>query len=91
MPQQRISPDTVTVTPIGGGLAYVYGRVVARSEGAASSRWEYLGSSTSREEVMELARRTANGRDLWMDEPGAATAEDSTQDGIAPTRPPADS
>ncbi len=88
MPQQRVPPNTVTVTPIADGLAYVYGRVVGgRATGAPS--WEYLGSSTSRDDVLEQARRAAHGGQVRVDELPSSMAD--VQAGIAPTRPPADS
>lgn len=75
----------VTVSPVADGLAWVYGRVVEESGGAR--RWEYLGSSPSRDEALERARRTAEGGRVQEDD----IAAEATARGIAPTRPPADS
>src|SRR5262245_14283906 len=57
MTDHSLQPKTVTVTAVADGLAYVYGRVVA-DRGAGSSRWEYLGSTSSRDEALAAARRS---------------------------------
>ena len=88
MPEQPVRPNTVTVSPVADGLAYVYGRVIVEEHGGAP-RWEYLGSSASREDALERARRTADGGELWVDQTGGRG--EAPGDGIAPTRPPADS
>ena len=75
----------VTVSPVAEGLAWVYGRVV--EEPGGTRRWEYLGSSASREDAVERARRTADGGRVHEDDLGG----DAAHRGIAPTRPPADS
>lgn len=87
MAEQTGRAQVVTVSPVAAGLAWVYGRVVAATDGERES-WEYLGSSASREEALERARRTAGGGEVRIDEdvPGSAALS-----GIAPTRPPADS
>lgn len=88
MSDESVNPHTVTVSPVAAGLAYVYGRVVRDDQGGAT-RWEYLGSSASREDALERARRTANGGPVWDDErDGRRPPRD---EGIGTTRPPADS
>jgi hypothetical protein len=75
----------MTVSPVAEGLAWVYGRILEDSDG--TRRWEYLGSSPSRDQAVEHARRTGNGARVQEDD-SVATA---TSRGIASTRPPADS
>lgn len=82
MPTQH---GMVTVSPVADGLAWVYGRVVEEQGG--TRRWEYLGTSASRDDALERARRTADGGRVHEDD-SAASGLDT---GIAATRPPADS
>lgn len=85
MAEQEARHQVVTVSPVADGLAWVYGRVVEEATG--TRRWEYLGSSASREDALERARRTADGGRVHEDDSAVAAASD----GIASTRPPADS
>lgn len=95
MAKQSAKTTMITVTPVADGLAYVYGRVATDASGARG--WEYLGSSVSREDALERARRTALGGEVHIDGAGSGgdrarvAVSDPSGEGIAPTRPPADS
>ena len=84
MANQNHDTPTITVTAVAGGLAWVRGRIVP---GGGGRRWEYLGSHPVREEALAAAR-AEGGAAVHIDGESAGAGE---REGIAPTRPPADS
>jgi hypothetical protein len=91
MASRAVQPNTVTITKVADGLAYVLGRV-EQQEHQPGPRWVYLGSSASREDAVRRARQTAGDQPVWIDEEaGAQRPADSSSEGIGATRPPADS